>query len=273
MDTPLFSVIIPTLNEEKFVPHLLDSLINQTQKNFEVIVVDGSSKDKTVDVAKRVADKLPLLNVVVSKKASLPLQRNLGARAAKGAWLVFVDADSVLLPYSIERIGAFINSTNPSLFTTWCRPDSEVGGDALIILLANMLFEGSMIFHRPVAPGPLTIVKRSAYELVGGYDESLAWGEDYDFTNRIYKKGIPLMILRETLYVHSLRRFRNQGTLRTIQTYVKAILRVLLTKKTPRNVPGYIMGGHLYGKKKKNTKRQGLKNLEQKVKKLTHDLF
>ena len=50
-----YSVIIPTLNEEKFLPNLLESLIVQTDKHFEVIVVDGSSKDKTVAIAGRAA--------------------------------------------------------------------------------------------------------------------------------------------------------------------------------------------------------------------------
>src|SRR5258706_4031142 len=90
-----FSVVIPALNEEKFLPKLLASLAAQTVKDFEVVVVDGSSKDKTVTVARSFAKKLPKLQVVVSKVASLPLQRNLGAKKTTGEWLIFIDADSV----------------------------------------------------------------------------------------------------------------------------------------------------------------------------------
>jgi len=115
----MISIIIPTLNEETFLPKLLDSLVTQTQKDFEVIVVDGSSKDKTVELAHSFSANLPNLQVIVSNKASLPLQRNLGAKNAIGDWLVFVDADSILMPYFIERILNFIHTKNSSVFTTW----------------------------------------------------------------------------------------------------------------------------------------------------------
>jgi glycosyltransferase involved in cell wall biosynthesis len=75
------SIVIPALNEEHFLPHLLTSLTKQTKSDFEVIVVDGSSTDRTVEVARSFGTKLPKLEVIVSQKASLPLQRNLGARA------------------------------------------------------------------------------------------------------------------------------------------------------------------------------------------------
>ena len=88
------SVVIPALNEEKYLPQLLQSLSEQTQPDFEVVVVDGSSKDRTVELARSFSSKLPALNVIVSPTARLPLQRNLGARATSGEWLVFLDADS-----------------------------------------------------------------------------------------------------------------------------------------------------------------------------------
>ena len=80
---PRFSIIIPTLNEEKFLPKLLESLTTQTVKDFEVIVVDGQSKDKTVAVAKRFAGTLQL-TVVTSEKPSVSYQRNYGSKVVTG---------------------------------------------------------------------------------------------------------------------------------------------------------------------------------------------
>lgn len=241
-----FSIVIPALNEEKFLPHLLISLTQQTKRNFEVIVVDGYSKDKTVEVAQSFSSKLPMLQVIVSDKASLPLQRNIGAGAASGEWLVFIDADSTVQPYFIERLEWFIKEQKPSLFTSWFRPDSEVSGDALFTLIANLFVEGSIYFHRSIAPGPLTVVRRDIFDLVDGYDESLTFGEDYDLTRRITARGIALQILRETLCVLSLRRIRKEGKLRFIRVYAKASLLVLLTKRNLQSVPSYVMGGHFY---------------------------
>ena len=80
------SVIIPTLNEEKILPHLLDDFRNQTAKDFEVIVADAGSGDKTVEVAK--AYKAQLV------KGGLPaVGRNNGAKIARGEFLFFLDAD------------------------------------------------------------------------------------------------------------------------------------------------------------------------------------
>jgi len=249
------SLIIPALNEEIFLPRLLSSLAEQTKTDFEVIVVDGSSKDKTVEVAQSFHSKLPMLQVIVSEKASLPLQRNIGARATGSEWLVFIDADSILLPYFVERLEWYIDEQKPELFTSWFRPDSEESGDALFTLVANSFVEGSLYFHRPIAPGPLTAVRRDVFELVNGFNESLTFGEDYDFTRRIAERGIALQILRETLYVLSLRRVRRDGKLRFMRLYARASLQVLFTRKNLKSVPSYIMGGQLYDSNKKQVER------------------
>ncbi|MBI3343211.1 glycosyltransferase [Candidatus Gottesmanbacteria bacterium] len=250
MRPPRFSVIIPTLNEEKFLPNLLASLVGQTEKPFEVIVVDGKSKDKTVTVANSFTKKLPIC-VIECDRANISIQRNKGAAAARGEWLVFVDADSLLLPYFFERIEDFIQRAKPSFFTTWFRPDSEVVGDAIFTLLANLYVEGATIVKRPLSPGPMTILRRPAFASVHGYDETVAWGEDYDLTARLVARGVSFRILRETLYVHSLRRLRAEGKLKVLGLYSKAALLAVLTGRTFRRVSDYMMGGQLYNRAKR----------------------
>lgn len=269
----MISIIIPTLNEEKFLPKLLESLVNQTNRDFEVIVVDGASRDKTVALAKHFSRKLTTLQVINAAKPGISLQRNLGARTARGDWLVFIDADSILLPYAVERIYWFIRFQKPRIFTTWFRPDTENIGDALVTLLINSVIEGALLLKRPVAQGPFAAVERSVFESVGGYDESLTWGEDYDMTHRIDLQGVHLSILRETLYIYSLRRVRHQGRLRVLQSYAKALVSVLVTKRTPRHMPGYIMGGHLYGKRKKSITSGVLAQFNKQAKALWKELI
>lgn len=272
MRKPLFSVIIPTLNEEKFLPKLLDSLVYQTQKNFEVIVVDGKSKDRTVRLAKSYGNKLPILSVVVSPKASLPYQRNFGATYAKGEWLVFVDADGVFLSNFIERCEEFILSHVPTVFTSWFMPDSRVSADALFTLVANITLELSLVVKRQLTPGPLTIVSRIAFDKVGGYDEDHAFNEDVDFGLRLGKAGFTLSILRETLCVYSLRRFRKQGKLKVLQQYVTAGIVALFTNSALKKMPSYIMGGHMYGNRRSSGKSV-LKRYKTKLRRLSKELF
>ncbi len=273
MSVAKFSIIIPALNEEKFLPKLLASLTSQTQKNFEVIVVDGRSTDNTVQLAKNFSSKLANLKVLVASKASLPLQRNLGAQIAKGEWLVFVDADSVLLPYFFERIAFFIAQENPSVFTTWCRPDTEDTNTAIFTLIGNLMFEASIKLNKPLTPGPLTIVKKEIFDLIGGYDEDHAFQEDMDLGLRLQKRAYQLKTLKETLFVLSLRRLRKEGTLKVAQQYVAGSLPVLLFNRTFKSMPGYTMGGQIYNRKIQSFGRSMLKIYEAKLKALVKEFF
>ena len=266
-----YSVIIPTLNEEKFLPNLLESLVNQTDKNFEVIVVDGQSKDKTVAVAKSFASKLPKLQVV-STKASLPLQRNAGAKVASGDWFIFIDADSVLMPYFIDRITTFITQNNPSVFTTWFQPDSSMNKDAMYTLFGDLFIESMVFFKRPFPQGPLACFRRTIFTMIGGYDETHRYHEDVDLGLRLRKNGIPFSILRETLFVWSMRRFRREGTLKVMQQYVLSILPVIFFSRTVKNMPGYIMGGQIPVKKNKLNKSV-FKRLERTINTFMKEVF
>lgn len=268
----MFSIIIPTLNEELFLPHLLDSLVAQSQKNFEVIIVDGASKDKTVEVARLYKEKLPSLTVVMSNIASLPLQRNVGAKKAKEQWLLFVDADTVFLPYCLERLQTFTQDSKAKLITAWGKPDSEKVQESMHTLVFNLFLEASIMFKRQLAPGPFALVDRKIFARIDGYDETLRFGEDQNLSQRLGDMGIDLVIIRETLYVWSQRRFRSFGLLRSFQIYLKAGLRVLFTKKNYRYIPEYIMGGHMYTSKK-SVRKSLFRSFELKLRKLIQELF
>ncbi|KKR00545.1 MAG: glycosyl transferase GT2 family [Microgenomates group bacterium GW2011_GWC1_39_12] len=273
MKKPFFSIIIPTLNEEKFLPHLLDSLVVQTNKDFEVIVVDGKSKDNTVQIAKTYISQLPSLVVCVADRASLPHQRNIGAETAKGSWFVFVDADTVLLPYTLERIYHYIKFHDVHILTSWFTPDSEEDKDARFIVLTHLLFESFKMIKRTTAPGPFSVVERDAFYQVGKYDVEHPFLEDQDFSRRATKIGFSIDIIRETLYIWSLRRYRKEGTFRVVQEYMKTILPILFLGKTPKNLVGYAMGGHVFSKRKPTVKQSLLKKAEKQIRSLMQDLF
>ncbi len=250
---PTFSIIIPTLNEEKFLPRLLQSLATQTYRSFEVIVIDGKSKDKTMALAKTFRDKLPKLTILEDVGPGVSLQRNTGASYAKGEWLVLIDADGECMPYFLERVLGFIQVKKPKLLTTWFSADGPRGDDALITLFYNAIIEGSIILKRPFTPGPLTIVPKTVFDGVGGYDETRTFSEDYDFGHKLFQQGIPLAVLRETLCVYSLRRFRAEGKLNMLQQYARASLPIIFMNRPIKSMAGYTPGGELERKKKKIT--------------------
>ena len=271
MRKPIFSVIIPALNEEKFLPKLLASLAKQTAREFEVIVVDASSRDHTVDEAKKFAHKLPALTILSTKKRNLPFQRNFGAAHANGEWLIFIDADSVLMPYFIDRVKDYISVQDPRVFTTWALPDSESNSDAIFTLFTNVYYEATVLFKRPLTPGPLTAIRKDVFDEMGGYDESHAYNEDAELGLRLAKSGYMLSILREALYIWSMRRIRREGKMKVMQQYVLSVLPILVFKKPFKHMPGYIMGGQLY-KKRKHTKRSMLSVYERKLQSLVQEL-
>ena len=269
----MISVIIPTLNEEKFLPKLLDSLVAQTRKNFEVIVVDGQSQDKTVAVAQSYAKKLPKLQVMVSAKANLPLQRNLGAKAARGDWLVFVDADGILMPYFIDRIDNFIKKTSPNWFSTWCLPDSDSSNDAIVTLLVNIYWESTVLIKRPVAPGPLNCIRTDVFHSVGGYNEEQKYNEDVELGLHLDRIGAKLTFLRETLYVWSMRRIRRENKIKVMNQYIVSLIPILLFKRPFKVMPGYTMGGHAYTNKQKSQIAKLLRSYEKSLKRFAKELF
>jgi len=120
------SVIIPTKNEEEFIEKTLKSVNNQSipRKDYEIIISDSESTDKTVKIAKKFADK------ILIKKTSNPAKgRNYGAEHAKGDILVFLDADTILPKNALEIIaekiengyvaGTFLVTLNKITLVDW----------------------------------------------------------------------------------------------------------------------------------------------------------
>ncbi len=274
MKKPFFSIIVPTLNEQRFLPNLLKSLVAQDMKDFEVIISDGNSTDKTIHVANLYKKKIPELRVLEHTRAGLPWQRNQGAKHAKGNWLLFIDADTILLPYCLSRLQVLLKKHKEvHHFTPWYALDGHTAQDALLTLIVNGTIEASVITKRQAAFGPFSGFSRYAFDIIHGYNDELEWGEDADISRRAYESGFKLTIFRETLAIYSLRRFRKQGTLNTLRTYAFSAFQVFITRKTPTSVPGYIMGGHLYSASEKKETMSIIKLFQQRVSKLANELF
>lgn len=175
-----FSIIIPTCNSEKHIKSCLDSVfsLNYPKKSFEVIVVDGSSKDKTLDIIKKYRVKL-----VHTKNISISDNRNVGAAKAKGRNLVFIDSDCFvnkdLLKKSKEYLkkydccGSFYKSHQKQgwIAKTW------------------ILIEGKKKGIVDWVPSGTLVVKKNIFEKLNGFNKKLQTGEDFDFCYRLRKKG------------------------------------------------------------------------------------
>lgn len=249
---PFFSIVIPTLNEEHYLPHLLQSLSKQTFKNFEVIVSDGHSTDKTSDVVKTFQKKIALLAMINAQKRNVCFQRNLGAKNATGRYLVFFDADCVIERKFLQKVYNHIQKEESLLLTTWLEPDSKEVIDELIILLTNFSIELARYTKKAFIPGFNIIIERNVFWVIGGFDEKVIHAEDIYLAQNARKKGIALRFLREPILTVSMRRFRSEGRLEVFQKYLKSTTHVIFKGPITKELFEYQMGGeyHLHTKKK-----------------------
>jgi glycosyltransferase involved in cell wall biosynthesis len=247
----LFSVIIPTLNERKYLPHLLECLSKQTYRNFEVIIVDGASDDHTIELAKTFKKMLPREIFCSVRKRNVAYQRNIGAKRAKGEYLVFFDADMQIPSNFLQGVMEKIVRSHPQLFTTYLiSPDRDMKKIA-ITSLANIGKELISLVGKPTAGGYNIIVTKKLFEKVKGFDASVVHGEDYDFIHRCYNRGVLLRIYRNPQMIFSFRRYEKEGYLSTLEREAAASLHVLFLGSIHEQFFDYPMGGHVYDKKNK----------------------
>jgi glycosyltransferase involved in cell wall biosynthesis len=237
-----FSIIIPTLNEDFYLPCLLIDLTNQTSKDFEVIVVDGHSDDQTVSKAKLFRSRLPTIKVVNSSKRNVSHQRNLGSKKASGKYLLFVDADSRLPLHFLERLTHQLNHSQTQLFTCWCAADSSALADKAVAIFLNQFTESEYQLGVPGALGAMIGCDRMAFDKTGGFNPAIASVEDGEFIRRCYKSGLQFSIFKNPKFVFSFRRIREYGKLRSILIHLRLRLKSYL--KIEINQPlEYPMGG------------------------------
>ncbi len=206
MSLPLVSIIIPSLNEEEYIEETLENLRKQTYPNIEIIVCDGDSVDDTVKIAKNYADK------VIVQKTNIAQARNLGAENSKGDFLVFVDADTVLDKKWIELgVNVMRKQRNvvcvggrvlPKIKEMKYRILYKIGWDLLPRIFAK--------FNCPQFTGVSIMVRRSVFEEIGGFNESMCATEDIDFIFRIRRKG-RLVFKSDMISFTSVRRFKQGG--------------------------------------------------------------
>ncbi|MBQ2654592.1 MAG: glycosyltransferase [Methanobrevibacter sp.] len=240
----IFSIIIPTYNEEDYLPVLLDSIKEQDFDDYEVIVADANSADRTREIAEEYGCKVV--------DGGLPaVGRNNGAKVATGDILIFLDSDlkltedylaKVLYEFKMEKLGIAI---------TQMLPMSNKIEDKLFHDFANY-FMISVEKIKPHGAGCYGIIaKRELHEKCGGYDESLTFGEDTDYIERLAKEE-PFKVLRNAKIGVSTRRLEEEGITTLIQQYGKSTVNDFLGKRTDASELNYNFD---HGKKKLTTSR------------------
>lgn len=229
MKSPKISIIIPTLNEEVLLPKLLESIKIQSFTDYEVIVSDAGSKDRTRAIAKE-------YGATVVDGGMPGVGRNKGAEIAKGEYLCFMDSD-IILPEDFLLI-AFAELLERKLAGATCRfvPDSDSITDMLIHEFANITVLLSSFTHSVMSGGFFMIVKREMYDRVGGFDESLSLREDHDFAEKVSREASFGFLYRPHVNI-SVRRYKKEGRLSLVYKYLLAeISNVLNTEDKGKSI-------------------------------------
>jgi len=229
------SVIIPALNEEKLLPGLLAQLTRELRARhaLEVIVSDGGSDDATRGIAGE--HDCVLVEFNGDGRQTIAGGRNEGAAAAGGELLIFVNAD-----VRFRDADAFFGTARRALSDAGVAgatcavqvyPEEERLSDRLFHCFHNAYVRFLNFIGEGMGRGECQIVRRSLFEELGGYNSTLAAGEDYELFRRVRRRG-RIAYLSRTVVFESPRRFRRCGYLRIIFDWTRNAVAVVVRKKS-----------------------------------------
>ena len=196
----LVTVAIPARNEQQFIGRCLDSLLSQTYRNLEIIVVDSASTDRTRDVALEYAAEDARIIVLAEARASIPAALNAALKAARGRWFVRVDAHSLVPDNYVETLVGHLRSGR------WGgvggRKDgvgATPAGRAIAAAMGSRFGVGNSWYHhatstRSVEHIPFGAYPTSLLRSVDGWDETIPANEDFELDYRLRKRGHVLLL-------------------------------------------------------------------------------
>lgn len=228
----MLSIVIPTLNEEKYLPRLIESIKRQglVEGEYEIIVSDANSTDKTIEIARQYGCR-------VVEGGGPAKGKNNGALVATGDVLFFIDADSILpdncLKISLEEY----KKKNLQIATFMLAPEKKhLGKKMLFDFFYNFPI---LVMEKYLAHGAMAIMmERNVFEKINGFDESVLLAEDHHLARRADKIGKFGIIRSSKAYICD-RRFKKEGYVRPYAKYVLCEAHMLLIGPARSNVFRY----------------------------------
>jgi len=184
--SPLVSVIVPSYNAEKTVMETIGSVLQQTLRDFELIVINDGSTDATLSLLNQIDD--PRLRVISINNGGVANARNVGIESAKGDYLTFLDADDLWTADKLEaQVHLLQQHTSAGVAYSWTR--AMDGGGELFYDANACSFSGDvlapLLLENFIASGSNVMVRRLAVASVGSFDASCNPCEDWDYVLRL----------------------------------------------------------------------------------------
>lgn len=195
----LVTVVIPARNEEDFIADCLASIQAQSYRDLQIIVVDGDSTDRTAEIVASLAAVDPRIELLTNERRIIPASLNLGVAAARGPWLVRIDAHCTIPSDYVARAVGHLESGG------WGgvggRKDGvgrTEAGRAIAVAMGSHFGVGNSTYHHgdlvqvvdhiPFGCYPVALIRD-----LGGWDENLRVNQDYEFDQRVKKSGHDLL--------------------------------------------------------------------------------
>jgi glycosyltransferase involved in cell wall biosynthesis len=184
----LVSIIIPTYQSERFISDAIDSVLAQTFKDYEIIIIDDGSTDHTQEVLKKYSD-LENIKLIWQSNQGPAAARNFGIKKSSGEYIAFLDADDIWLPNKLERQIHFLEK-HPLIDLVYC--DSYIFNEKCTKQKTRFEisrpYSGKVLeklFLLDFIPFLTVVIRRSILNTVGLFDETVIGPEDYDLLLRI----------------------------------------------------------------------------------------
>jgi glycosyltransferase involved in cell wall biosynthesis len=222
------SVIIPALNEERYLAECLRGISRQKARfPVEVIVADGNSKDSTRAIARKFKCK-----VIVERKRTIAAGRQAGAKLATGDVLVFTDADSRPEPEWLSRlVAAFDDPKAVAAYGSLAIYDSKRGGTYAKFITTYFFWASKM--EIAAGAGSNMAVRAKDFWKVGGFDTDLVTGEDIDLQKKLKRRG-KLVYCKKARTSVSARRIQDWGLARFLGFHVTNFMKLQMGRKGHR---------------------------------------
>lgn len=203
----MISIVIPTLNEENFLPLLLSSIKSQDFSDYEIIVSDGGSTDRTREIA--LANNCRFTIDIEHHHPSW--QRNHGASIATGEILIFFDADTILQEHFLQNVVSEFYKKKLVGAGFYIKFNPNKASYNIYSFLYNF-FCFLRQYFAPASIGAAIIARRETHNLIQGFDTEIYVAEDYDYCYRISRHG-KFRMIKSTRLLYSSRRLEKEGGL------------------------------------------------------------
>lgn len=199
LNKPLVSVVIPNYNYARYLTETLQSVIQQTYQNIEVIVVDDGSTDNSIEVIEALAKEDPRIKLVAKKNGGLSSARNAGIRNCSGDYIAFLDSDDKWEPGKISsQIKALKVFSCDVVFSDYKFYRNDVLENRPEFEFKERLSVTDFIGSNPVLGSASSILmKKEVVAKTGFFDENLNSVEDLDYWTRIAINGFSFQFVNE----------------------------------------------------------------------------